>query len=72
MSSACAAPASNTAAAIVVANFICLPFYCFNENATFLLLSKWPTPCDYAAKANPDGAKFSFAFSLIDLYAIIR
>jgi len=36
------------------------------------LLSKWPTPCDYAARANPDGAKFSFAFSLVDLYAIIR
>ncbi len=31
-------------------------------SATFLLLSKWPAPCDYAARANPDGAKLSFAF----------
>jgi hypothetical protein len=41
-------------------------------NTTFLLLGKSPTPCDYAARANPDGAKFSFAFSLIDLCAITR
>jgi len=26
------------------------------------LLSKWPAPCDYAARANPEGAKLSFAF----------
>ena len=31
-------------------------------SATFLLLSKWPAPCDYAARANPEGAKLSFAF----------
>jgi len=29
---------------------------------TFLLLGKCPTPCDYAARRNPDGAKLSFAF----------
>jgi len=28
----------------------------------FLLLSKWPAPCVYAARAKPDGAKLSFAF----------
>jgi len=30
------------------------------------LLSKWPAPCDYAARANPEGFAFTFAFSLID------
>jgi len=30
------------------------------------LLGKWPTPCVYAARAKPDGAKLSFAFSLGD------
>jgi len=33
----------------------------------FLLLSKWPAPCDYAARANPDGAKLSFAFTFCKL-----
>ena len=28
----------------------------------FLLLSKWPAPCVYAARAKPDGAKLLFAF----------
>ena len=27
-----------------------------------LLLGEWPTPCGYAARANSDGAKLSFAF----------
>ena len=45
---------------------MCFPFKIFDVYvcATFLLLSKWPAPCDYAARANPDGAKLSFAFSL--------
>jgi hypothetical protein len=35
-------------------------------STTFLLLSKWPTPFDYAASANPEGAKLLFAFSSFD------
>jgi hypothetical protein len=31
------------------------------------LLSKWPTPCDYAAKRSPDGAMFKFAFTFCKL-----
>ena len=38
----------------------------FSIGTTFLLLSKSPAPCDYAASANPEGAKLSFAFSSFD------
>jgi hypothetical protein len=31
------------------------------------LLGKWPTPCVYAARAKPDGAKLSFAFMFCKL-----
>jgi hypothetical protein len=34
-------------------------------DTTFLLLSKWSTPCVYAAKAKSDVAKLSFAFSFV-------
>jgi hypothetical protein len=37
-----------------------------------LLLRGTHTPCGYAARANSEGAKFRFAFSLVGLFATIR
>ena len=50
-----------TVAAIAAIFILCLPLI-KKISATFLLLSKWPAPCDHAARANPEGAKLSFAF----------
>lgn len=46
--------------------------YIKNVSEEILLLRSPPAPCGYAARANSDGAKLSFAFSLIDRYEVIR
>ena len=67
-SNADAVDATINAAVAITASFIVFSYFKFhNVSATFLLLSKWPTPCDYAAKRSPDGAMFKFAFTFCKL-----